>query len=174
MNILDSKNLAVLVVDMQDFFLKKLNLEVRKELISNQQKVVDYCCNNDIKVIFFEYDAGGVPRGHVTRLLKNSVTTSAKTMTIIKKNNSGFTKTKLDDILKKLKIKKILIMGVNANGCVQDTSISAIKRGYRVITCNGLIASSSRSDMNLSSNNKRWYVKNTKIFDRVDDLFGRI
>ena len=65
-------------------------------------------------------------------------------------------------------------MGVNANGCVQDTAMSALRRGYKVITAEGVTASSSRRDLSLSTNNKTWYLKNTLLLANVTALLKKL
>ena len=67
-------------------------------------------------------------------------------------------------------MKNILLMGINANGCVQDTAIGALYRKYKVITSHGIIASSSRKDINLSERNKDWFIKNTNYFENIEDV----
>ncbi|MCX6716928.1 MAG: isochorismatase family protein [Candidatus Taylorbacteria bacterium] len=74
--------------------------------------------------------------------------------------------------MKKLKAKQILLMGINANGCVQDTAMGAIKRGYKVITSLGIIANSKGNDLKLSSKNLKWYKENTRVFEDIEDMLN--
>jgi len=160
------KNTAVIIVDMQSFFLDNFTPKNRKLLIMNQIKTIKLCVKNKLPFFILEYRCRGIFRGELIQKLDKMIKNTQKEI-IIKESNSGFTNTNLDLILNNLKIKQILIMGINANGCVQDTAIGAIRRGYRVITASGIIASSSRKDLELSVKNLKWYKKNTTFCEKV-------
>ena len=159
---------------MQDFFLKHFNPTIRENLIANQIKIIDLCVKNNIPLITLEYKAGGALRGKTTSQLQKEITKIHHREIIIKNSNSGFTNTGLDSILQTLKITDLLIMGINANGCVQDTAIGALRKGYTVITSQGIIASSSRRDLSLSKRNKYWYKEHTLFFETVPELLSHI
>jgi nicotinamidase-related amidase len=163
------KNTAVIIVDMQDFFLKNFPASISKSLIENQTHILNLCIKKKIPIVLLEYKAGGILRGKTTAKLLKLVNGSI-VKTFVKENNCGFTDTTLHDTLKDLRIGTVLIIGLNANGCVQDTAISALHRGYKVITGDGVIASSSRGDLTLSSRNKKWFKKNTIFFEHMDGL----
>ncbi len=165
----NTKSIAVVVVDMQDFFLGNVNFSVKKELFENQRKVLSLCNKNKIPVIFLEYGDGGVSRGYTNSVLKRSIDKSLATV-IVKDSNSGFTNPYLGKLLNDLSIKRIILMGINANGCVQDTAIGAVKRNYKVITAKGIIANSYSTEIKLSNKNRRWYENNTNYLKSVDDL----
>ncbi|MBI5126601.1 MAG: cysteine hydrolase [Candidatus Taylorbacteria bacterium] len=163
------KNIAVIIIDMQDFFLRNFPVSISNKLLDNQKEIINICVIKKLPFILLEYKAGGIIRGETTlklrKLLKNS-------KVIIKANNSGFTHTNLDEILRDVHIGTVLLMGLNANGCIQDTSIGALHRGYKVITSKGIIASSSRKDLTLSKRNEQWFKNNTIFFEDTDGLVG--
>jgi len=159
-------NTAVIIVDMQDFFLDNYTPKNKELLITNQIKIVELCVKNKLPFVILEYKCRGIFRGKLIQKLDKMIKNTCRE-TIIKESNSGFTDTNLDLILNNLKIKKILLLGINANGCVQDTAIGAIRRGYKVITAHGIIASSSRKDLDLSAKNLRWYKKNTIFYEKI-------
>jgi nicotinamidase-related amidase len=160
------KNTAVIIVDMQDFFLDNFTPKNRELLIMNQIKIIKLCVKNKLPFVILEYKCRGIFRGELIKKLDKMIKNTQKE-TIIKESNSGFTDTNLDSILNNLKIKQILLFGINANGCVQDTAIGAIRRGDRVITASGIIASSSRKDLELSVKNLKWYKKNTTFCEKI-------
>ncbi len=127
------KDTAVIIVDMQKFFLNNFTPKNRGLLIANQIEVIKLCVKKKLPFIIFEYKCRGIFRGKLISQINNIIKNSYRE-TLIKESNSGFTKTNLDSILKNLKIKNILIMGINANGCVQDTAIGAIHRGFIEVT----------------------------------------
>ena len=165
------KGLAVILIDMQDFFLNNFSSATRNYLINEQSKILDLCVNENIPLVVFEYKAGGVNRGKTTPKLEKKIRKISQEI-IIKENNSAFTKTHLDKILKGLKVKRILLMGINANGCVQDTAIAAIHRGYKVITSSELMASASVGKLGLSKRNIKWYAENTDLFENERELMS--
>jgi nicotinamidase-related amidase len=158
---------------MQDFFLDRFPLAVKDELIANQIKVLDVCIRKHIPIIALEYMAGGVDRGRITSKLRGKMKNVSGEI-LLKKNNSGFTDTNLDGILKGLGTRKILMMGVNANGCVQDTAIGALRRGYEVISSEGLIGNVYRKDLELSKKNRKWFEDNTAFFDSPSELLSHV
>lgn len=163
------KDTIAIVTDMQRFFLKRFPLSVLNELINNQEKVIDFCIKNKIPFILLEYKTNHIIKGNTIERIESRVNKNLLEK-IKKENNSGFVNTCLDTTLKKLNTKKIILLGVNANGCVQDTAISAIHRGYKVITSQGIIASTSRKDLSFSKNNRDWFKKNTIFLEDPDSL----
>ncbi|MFC1615065.1 isochorismatase family cysteine hydrolase [Patescibacteria group bacterium] len=167
------KNKALILIDMQDFFLKKFVPSIKKNLIHNQTILIDKCIKNKIPIIVLEYKCRGIFRGETIPQLKKKVKPMLKEI-IIKESNSGFTDTKLDTILKDLKVKEVILAGINANGCIQDTAIGALHRGYKVTTSFGVIANLSRKDLDLSKRNKDWFMNNTTFFEDVENLVNHL
>lgn len=164
---------ALIIVDMQMFFLKNFKSDSLQNLIDNQTIILNYFVKNKLPICFLEYKAGGILRGTTIPALRK-LANGASSHVIIKENNSGFIGTNLDTHLKALGVKNLILMGVNANGCVQDTAMSALRRGYKVITAEGVTASSSRRDLSFSTNNKNWYLKHTLLSANVTALLKKI
>ena len=160
---------AVIIVDMQEFFLKNFAPTVRNELVNNQGKFIELCVKNKLPFIVLEYKCKGIDKVETIPRLLKKIKNVYKEI-IIKENNSGFTKTGLDKTLKELGIEEIILLGINAHACIQDTAISALKRGYRVATSKGLISNSYRKDMQLSRRNEAWFKKNTTFFEDPEEL----
>lgn len=160
-----SLDTGVVIVDMQDFFLKKFNQNKVNLLIKNQQKLLDFCIKNRIPVFVLEYEK----RGKTTRPLKLYFQKLKTVEVIVKTHNSGFRGTNLEELLAKSKIKKIILAGINGSGCVQDTAIGALRRGFKIITSGEIIASNTKRDSNLMTSRK-WYSKNGIFCERITDL----
>ena len=159
--------IAVLIIDMQDFFLNKFTDGKRKTLIRNQCKVIDFCAKRKIPLIFLEYK----DRGNTVTILQKSLENISCVKTITKDSNGGFTDTDLDETLKNHNVKSVVLMGINASGCVQDTAIGALNRGYEIVTSKDIIASSTMRDSNLNTSRK-WYSKNGLFFEGIDELLN--
>lgn len=160
-------NKALIIVDMQNFFLKNMKLKNKKELIKNQLFVIQACVGNKIPVIELEYAGTDTSRGKIISELHKKYTPHA---TIIKKDNGGFTNTVLEKVLTEIKVKEIILIGINANGCIQDTAMGGLHRGYKVTTALGCIANVWSDDLKLSKNNERWYKEKTKLFPTTNEL----
>jgi nicotinamidase-related amidase len=160
-------NKVLIIVDMQNIFLKNMSSKNKNTLIQNQLSIIKSCINKKIPVIELEYNARAMPKGKTISDLHKKYTPYC---TIVKTNNGGFTKTILDNVLKELKVKEIILIGINANGCVHDTAMGAINRGYKVTTALEAIASVWRNDLKLSKGNLAWYKKNTKLLASSAEL----
>ena len=160
---------ALIIVDMQEFFLQHFTLEIKKELIKNQLKFIEFCKAQNISIILTEYKCRNIFRGEIITQIQRKIRGLVKGK-VIKLHNSGFTKTDLDKQLKNLGVREIIIIGINGNACVQDTVIGAIHRGYKVSVSKGLTASAGRKDFEFSKRNLEWFKSNTKFFESQDGL----
>ncbi len=165
---------AVILIDMQDFFLKQHTPENRRALIANQSKVIECCQKNKIPLILFEYKTRGIYRGSTTKSLLEKIKKVPEVLTLIKESNSAFTDTDLHAILTAMKCKKLLVMGINANACVQDTTISAIQRGYKVVIAKGLTASTLQDGKDFSPKNEAWYKEHSLFLENTQDAIKEI
>lgn len=160
---------AVLIIDMQKYFLQQLPNKVKNELLAHQMHILAFCKKNKIPVIFAKLENDTVSIGAIDTVLMNATKDLVCTV-VNKRNNSAFTNTDLDTKLKQNKVSRLLVMGLNANACIQDTVIAALKRGYKVLAAEEIMASTSRGDLLLSRRNKEWYIKNTQFFNDVTSL----
>ncbi len=163
MNFPEKNNVAVLLIDMQEFFLKRLTTSNRDRIIFNQSKVLDFCLKKHIPVFVLNYKG----RGELIKTLREKL--GSRCIEIAKEFNSGFRKTNLEVLLQNIKVKELLLMGINASACVQDNAISALNRGYKIITSGAVIASSSKRDECLVTSRK-WYPRKGLYFTDVTTL----
>ena len=66
-------NTAVIIVDMQDFFLKNFKSDIRNKLIANQIKVIDFYLKNKTPFVLLEYRCRGIFRGKVIKEIDQRV-----------------------------------------------------------------------------------------------------
>jgi nicotinamidase-related amidase len=166
-----SSKVAVLLIDMQEFFLQRIEQKAHKPLIDNQIKVIRYCAAHKIPLVVLEYE--GVGRGKTIPKLQSEIKKVSTVAVIRKPHNSGFRDTNLDLVLKEWRIKKVVLMGINGSGCVQDTAIGALGRKYSVATASEVIASSSERDRNLATS-RRWFAANARFFESIEELLAHI
>lgn len=146
-------HLAVVIIDMQEYFLNHHPGRIVRKMIANQQNMLGLCARLDIPVIVLEY----AKHGKTVRELKKSLRKVWRKRTIIKRSSDGFQKTALVDHLVKLQIKTLLFMGINASACVLDTAKSALSEGFEIITADDLISDPSDWSMYKS---ETWYREN--------------
>lgn len=200
-----SKKLAVLLIDMHDSFLKEVAEEEKEKEIPYQLDVLDYCKDNNIPVIVLEYEL----YGETIRVLKKKVDSLPVKEYITKSYDDGFfklkpnikpfqsygrptklhdddfLKTELEDKLRAYGVDSILLMGINASGCVLKTAESAVKLGFKIITSKDLIADpdwhvsgpllvTKEGKKGTSDNSAPWYKEHGIYRDNYKELFELI
>ncbi len=131
-------NLAVLVIDMQYGFIDHIE---DRNIIHHQIAVLEFCIRTSTPVIVVESLGllsilGRTICPLLTRIEKNPLHAY-----IQKGKISAFSNPSLVTVLQRFKATKLLIMGVRADCCVQQTAESAIKKGYKVLTSGTLTPS---------------------------------
>jgi nicotinamidase-related amidase len=157
--------IAVLLIDMQDCFVSYLRKGEKERIVPNQIEVIRKCQKNNIPIVVFEL----VPEkyGHTINELISVLKENGERIKIIQKeHNCCFYETSLDMYLQSIGIKKLLLMGINADCCVKETAESAKNLGYQIVTSNSLISGQTHHSHN---NNANWYIKNG-LFLRISDL----
>lgn len=159
--------LAVVLIDMQTYFVKKLREGDAERIISNQIKILKHCCQFDIPVIAFELE----PKRHGNMIseIAEIVNGNSNYELMVKRRYSAFWETNLDKRLKKLKIKKLFIMGINACYCVRETAEDAIERGYEIVTSNEVISGQTGHP---KDNDIPWFSNNGSCIDSIGELIG--
>ena len=147
---------VALLIDMQPHFLRKLQDGVRARIISAQVTVIRHCVARGIPLMLVEYHGGGM----TVNELRDEMPRDMRSCTIIKRHNNGFSCTELHARLQNLRAESLLLMGVNASGCVYLTAHSAINKGYKVITAYDLIADEGCVMPHEAEETMRWYRKN--------------
>jgi nicotinamidase-related amidase len=149
---------VLLVIDMQvDFLSQKGRLHVEQEgvegLISNVNSAIAGCQKRGIPVMHIRNEFSRFSIGNPFRLFAAiKGTPGAKldprvraegTRDLTKQRGDAFTNTELPVLLARLKIHKVLLAGVFANGCVRATARGAIRRGYQTVILADCVASGS-------------------------------
>jgi len=129
---------AVLVVDMQDYFLRDAqDSEEVKYLIDRQLEVLGICLTEGIPVGVLEY--GGINR--TRRELRNFARNFPKgnVKTFVKQKNNGFSNKHLRPWLRDRNVDSVGLLGVNADACVLETAIGAKNNCFYSFTSTDLI-----------------------------------
>ncbi len=160
-------NLAVLLIDMQECFLKNIDYEERMREIPYQIEVLDYCKEKSVPVFVLEYKN----KGPTTKVLKEKVDSLEKKVYVTKSYDDGFTCTDLAEQLKVYNINTLLLMGVNATACVVATAYGALNAGFNIMTSKDLIADQSGLG---SEEGVRWYSTYGVHRDSYKDILDMI
>lgn len=151
----NSKNIALLIVDMQnDFVLPDgiLCVSGAFSTIPQIKKLLNYARNNNWKIIHVirEHDKNGInadkPRKHLFESGKSGYCVEnsfgaeiikdlkpLKNEFILKKTrNSAFFETNLNSILKRLEIQDVIISGTQYPNCIRATANDAMSYDYDV------------------------------------------
>jgi len=162
----DPKTLAVLLVDMQERFVCQLRKRDRNLIIPRQLEVIRLCAERDIPLVVLEYlvwlqeEYEYFQEPTIPELFAEAQKVR-RCKVVSKGRDDGFLETSLKATLESLGASHLLLMGVNAGGCVLATAGSAVKLGFRVITAGDLIANDRRpSKYDKGDKSAPWYEKN--------------
>jgi len=147
---LDKKGTALLVIDMQRFFLDPASPTFTcggQAIIPTLKKLIQFFRSANLPVIFTQHvhhpkdlDAGimkwwwpgmcleGSPESDIT----GEIAPLRDEKVILKHRYSAFYNTDLETVLRCLKIKNLVISGIMTNMCCESTARDAYYRDYRV------------------------------------------
>jgi len=134
-DVLTRDELVVILIDMQQLFVKKIKKKNRKRIIENQVFIIRWCVRENIPIVVLEYKGWGKTIDVLTEELKK-----VRDIRIVSKSyENGFYNTELAYILNEKNVKNLFLMGINASACVRRTANGAIKEGFNIITSNDVI-----------------------------------
>ncbi|MCM8778511.1 MAG: cysteine hydrolase [Candidatus Omnitrophica bacterium] len=151
---------TLLIIDMlNDFVLKGAPLEVprAREIIPRIREKINEAYPKDVPVIYIcdahkkddpefkvwpVHAVKGTKGAEVVEELKPK----DKDYIIYKTTYSGFYKTRLEKLLKRLKIDTLIVTGILTNICVLYTSVDALMRGFNVEIPEGCTAGLNPED----------------------------
>lgn len=131
-----ANSLAVLVIDMQDFWLSDIDEKELAIELPYQAEVLDYCKDNNIPVFVIEYKNCGP----TTKYLKEKIDQLPKKYYLTKNTQSAFESTDLEQKLKTSRVETLILMGVYSSACVKGTAKGALNSGFQIATSKELIA----------------------------------
>lgn len=164
-------NFGVIIVDMQDHFLKERGRstdipEPLQRMIDRQVEVLRVAREEEHPVFVLRYALAG----EVTVQIREVLEGYAKVHPVTKKYNDGFYKTDLGRKVQQECVRKAVVMGVNAPYCVWDTGVSGSMQGIEILSSGQLMADADRPHENLPSNLIRQYGEIGRYFDDYKQL----
>jgi len=158
------KDLAIVIVDMQEPYVKSVRESEMMLELPNYLDVLDHADRYGVPVFVLENKGSGstIPK------LRNRLARMKTAEEPIKKYfPNGFYKTDFHQRLKEKGIKKLLFMGVYASKCVKETAHVALMQGYEVYTSGQLMA-------DWEDRMEWWFKRDTTYKHNYKDLLREV
>ena len=131
--------MILLVVDMQKTLVDE-ELYDYENFLDRTTRLVDAARKNNVEVIFIQHDAGegsGLSAGDEGFEIIDEISLREGEKVFVKKINSCFGNKDFREYMEKQEDKRLMIIGLQTNYCIDATVKSAFERGYRVIVPKG-------------------------------------
>ena len=163
-------DVAVLLIDMQKDFLQNIDWKERKREQPNILEVLAQAGNYHTPVVVLEYNGH---RQTIEVLKRKIISLPTDIRYIVKSGDDGFYQTSLSAHLKQIGVKDIILMGINATGCVKTTAVGALENGFGIITSRDVIAQPSSwvdDEKYEGAEGSRWFQRKGRLADNYRDL----
>lgn len=140
---LNQPNTALLISDVQEIYLMGYfgNLDIFvKKIIA----LIDYCYNHNVPVFFIGKDIESHFREFLDGIREKIKDRDSQV--VDKQLDDAFEDTNLQELLEKNRIKSILLVGLNIDGCIYLTAKSAVKAGFGATATNHASFINSRTN----------------------------
>ena len=131
--------MILLVIDMQKGLVEE-DLYAFDTFIDRTVRLVDTARKNSIEVIFVQHDAGldsGMSIGDENFEIIDQIAPKEGEKVFIKTINSCFGNNEFKEYVENLDDKRLMIVGLQTNYCIDCTVKSAFERGFEVIIPEG-------------------------------------
>ena len=149
--------LAIIVIDMlKDFVGGKLGFERAKAIVPNIKRLLDFAHKRGVPVIYVsdahssedpelklwgEHAMAGSEGAEVVPELKPT----KKDSVLEKRAYDIFFNTELDELLRGIGVKRLVLTGVVTEICVQNSAAGAFIRGYKIMVPEDCVASPDKN-----------------------------
>ncbi|MFB6246180.1 MAG: isochorismatase family protein [Candidatus Pacearchaeota archaeon] len=144
---------AVALIDMQDSFLRFHTRRSREELIKFQSEILEYCAENHLPVLNFQYQGHPETIYELDSLLRNV----PYGYDFRKFSFNGFSNHNAVQSVRDLNVKDMFLMGINKHACVMSTSKSALRLGINIYTAPEVIKDPVNTSDYISNYADRWF-----------------
>ncbi|PIN93437.1 hypothetical protein COU54_02860 [Candidatus Pacearchaeota archaeon CG10_big_fil_rev_8_21_14_0_10_31_24] len=147
-----NNDLAIIVIDMQEGFLKRISYEELTRILPGQLALLEHCKSKKIPTIFLEYTG----EGPTYQVLKDRAKGIPDFEIMTKSDDNGFCQPKLKSKLKRLNVQHICLAGINAEACVKKTAERALSEGLKIISSKDIIGS---YNYGVVQSTNKWFAK---------------
>ena len=161
--------MILLVVDMQKCLVDE-ELYDYDSFVEKTAKLIDAARRNRVEVIYVQHDAGpgsGLSAGDEGFEIADQVSPKEGEKIFIKTINSCFGNKEFKQYMEQQEDKRLMIIGLQTNYCIDATVKSAFERGYEVIIPEGT-NSTFDNDYMTGEITVRYY--NEDVWDSVADV----
>jgi len=161
--------MILLVVDMQKCLVDE-ELYDYDSFVEKTAKLIDAARKNRIEVIYVQHDAGpgsGLSAGDDGFEIADQVAPAKDEKVFVKTINSCFGNPEFREYMEHQEDKRLMIIGLQTNYCIDATVKSAFERGYEVIIPEGT-NSTFDNDYMTGEITVRYY--NEDVWDSVADV----
>lgn len=178
---------CLIVIDMQNDFLKRLEDDTRAALILNTNQLIDVFRASGCPIIWVQQvlspDHSDAPLlirdrripvvidGTPGAQIHTDLARHDEDAVVTKKRYSAFFETSLQQLLNDIAPEQITLAGVNTHACVRTTAIDAYQRDMRVLLASDCLASHDQEHGRISlaymDGNIGMAVTNDQIIDRM-------
>jgi nicotinamidase-related amidase len=153
---------AVIIIDMQTGFVERLYPGEEQRIVANQLEIIRLCNEREIPIIVVEFDR--YEFGLTISMLRERAEKNQHYKIQHKSRNSAFERTLLNLRLRIMGVKKLFLMGVNAEACVRKTAADAMQHGFTIITSNEVISGHDKPN---SEHSIAWYKRRGIVLENL-------
>ncbi|NQU98163.1 isochorismatase family protein [Candidatus Woesearchaeota archaeon] len=173
-NYISESGYAVLMIDMERDFLKRLDSGEQDFIIANQIDYLNYCRESGIPVI----EVNGLRKSDSRLREVISQFPSNQRNKFYKPDDSAFSNINVSSQLSYWGVNSVVLMGICASACVKSTAEEGLEGGFNILTSEQLMAdprnlptytAKVRYDKSLP-----WYKDNTIYRSNYTDLLSLI
>ena len=159
--------MILLVVDIQKGLTEDEGLYHAESFLNRSVQLIDAARKSGTEVIFFQHDDGpdsGFSAGDRDFEMDDRVAPAAGEKVFVKTINSCFGNAEFKQYMKQQADKRLMIIGLQTNWCIDATVKSAFERGYEVIIPEG---ANSTFDNDYMSGETTYLYYNEEIWPDV-------
>lgn len=146
--------LGLIIVDMQDHFLNQLSRRQRKKLIATIIRTIDFFIERNWPIFVVEF----YNRGKTILPLRKTLGFYSKVSFVKKTGNNSFNNTSLKRLCKEVDVGGVVLAGLNASACVQETARAAKEIGLAILSAREILAD-DENNFDIS-----WYIENAELY----------
>ena len=163
--------MILLVVDMQKCLVDE-ELYDYDSFVEKTVKLIDAARKNRVEVIYVQHDAGpgsGLSVGDDGFEIADQVSPEEGEKVFVKTINSCFGNKEFKEYMEQQEDKRLMVIGLQTNYCIDATVKSAFERGYEVIIPEGTNSTFDNAYMT-GETTVRYY--NEDVWDGVADVIS--
>ena len=162
--------MILLVVDMQKALTEDEELYDAEAFMDRNIRLIDAARKNDVEVIFVQHDAGegsGFSAGDEDFEIDPRVAPKEGEKVFVKTINSCFGNQEFKAYMEQQEDKRLMVIGLQTNYCIDATVKSAFERGFEVIVPEG---TNSTFDNDYMTGETTVAYYNEDVWDGVAEL----